>query len=87
MPDSRAQHRRNNYQYNPTGTPWTFAGNSGISGAASAFNNNEGNVPEGTQIAFLQFANSSISQNVSLSAGTYLISFYAATTPGQSAEF
>lgn len=66
------------YQYNPSGTPWQFAGYAGISGNDSGFTQSNPDAPEGTQVAFLQFANSSISQSVSLSAGTYVVSFSAA---------
>lgn len=66
------------FAYGPSGTPWTFAGNAGISGNGSGFTALNANAPEGTQVAFLQMAGSSISQTITFAAGTYAIGFDAA---------
>ena len=42
------------YQYNPAGSPWTFAGQSGISANGTTFTQFNSNAPEGVQVAFLQ---------------------------------
>jgi len=66
------------YVYNPTSTPWTFTGGSGISGNGSGFTARNPNAPEGQQVAFLQ-DQSAISQSVpNWAAGTYALSFDAA---------
>ncbi len=72
------------FQYNPTGSPWTFSGNAGIESNGSAWS--AANAPDGTQAAFLQTGTSGaagqISQTVNLNPGTYYISFWAAQRPG-----
>ena len=66
------------FQYQPTGSPWTFNGSSGVAGNGSGFTGGNPNAPDGTQVAFLQ-ANSSFSQSVNFAtAGTFSISFSAA---------
>jgi hypothetical protein len=74
----------NSDQYNPTGSPWTFSGTSGIESNGSAFS--AADAPDGTQAAFLQSQNSGnpgqISQTVTLNPGTYYISFWAAQRQG-----
>jgi hypothetical protein len=66
------------FQYRPAGTPWTFAGNAGISGHGSGFTAGNPNAPEGAQVAFLQ-TTGSVSQTVAgLAAGTYRLTFQAA---------
>jgi subtilase family serine protease len=70
------------YRYNPTGSPWTFSGQSpsgsGITANSSAFTNNNPNAPVGSQVAFLQ-EKGSISQSFAVtSAGSYYLSFDAA---------
>jgi hypothetical protein len=66
------------YQYNPSGSAWTFSGTSGISANNSGFTAGNPNAPEGRQVAFLQ-ETGSISQAVNFSvAGTYDLSFWAA---------
>ena len=69
------------YIYNPTGAGWTFSGDvgngSGVSGNDSAFTSGNPHAPAGVQVGFLQ-ANGTISQDVTLAAGTYIISFLAA---------
>jgi len=39
------------YSYEPTGSPWTFGNQTGISSSGSAFGNT---APDGTQVAFIQ---------------------------------
>jgi hypothetical protein len=65
------------YTYNPTGAGigWTFSTNSGIAGNGSQFGNPT--APDGVQIGFVQGA-STISQTLSLSAGSHTLSFKAA---------
>ena len=65
------------FQYDPTGTIWTFTGGAGISGNGSGFTGANPKAPEGTQVGFLQM-NGSFSQSILLSGGTYQISFQAA---------
>jgi O-glycosyl hydrolase len=65
------------YQYNPTGSPWTFTGTSGVSGNGSLFTDGNPDAPEGSQVAFLQDYGS-ISQVTNFAAGTYVLSFLAA---------
>src|SRR5262249_44057506 len=60
----------------PSGTPWTFSGNSGVAGNGSGFTFSNPSAPEGTQAGFLQMTGS-ISQSVNFAAGTYTLSFYA----------
>ncbi len=73
------------YAYEPAGTNWTFAGNSGIAADGSGFGPGSGS--GGSQVAFLQSAGASggtgitgsISQAFSFfTAGNYTISFKAA---------
>ncbi len=72
------------YQYNPTGSPWTFTGNAGIESNGSAWG--AAYAPDGAQAAFLQTGTSGaagqISQTVTLNPGTYQISFWAAQRAG-----
>ena len=70
------------YQYNPTGTGigWTFSSQSGIQHNGSAWN--AATAPDGVQTAFVQ-RTGSISQALSLNAGTYALSFKAAQRSGQ----
>jgi hypothetical protein len=67
------------YQYNPTGTAWTFAGGSGVSANGTAFTSGNPNAPEGVQVAFLQNAGS-MSQSIDgFQAGvSYTVVFAAA---------
>ncbi len=66
------------FQYCPTGSPWTFAGGSGISGNNSGFTAGNPPAPEGVQVAFLQ-TTGSFSQSVAdWAAGSYVLSFEAA---------
>jgi hypothetical protein len=52
------------YTYEPTGSPWTFGNQTGITSSGSAFGNT---APDGTQVAFVQgaVAGSCLSQPVS----------------------
>jgi hypothetical protein len=67
------------YQYNPSGSGigWTFS-SSGIQGNGSAWG--AAPAPAGTQTAFIQ-GTSTMSQTLSLNAGTYTLSFSAAQRP------
>ncbi len=65
------------YQYNATGSPWTFNGTAGVAGNGSSFTLNNPNAPQGSQAAFIQFTGSA-SQIVTLAGGTYSISLDAA---------
>jgi len=70
------------FQYNPTGSPWTFLGDSGL--AQGTFF--AGVAPDGAQAAFLQSAGLVGEINQTLGAVTigskYLLSFYVADRPG-----
>jgi len=70
------------YQYNPstTGIGWTFSPNSGIERNGSAWN--ASSAPDGVQAAFIQSI-STISQTLSLNAGSYTLAFKAAQRNGQ----
>lgn len=69
----------NGYTYNPTGAGWTFSGDAGVAGNSSAFLLGNLPAPQGTQVAFLQ-QTGTISQSVTgWQAGTYELSFSAAT--------
>jgi hypothetical protein len=66
------------YQYRPTGSPWTFAGNSGISGYYSGFTSGNPMAPQGVQVAILE-TTGSFSQSVAgWAAGSYKLSFSTA---------
>ncbi len=66
------------FQYDPTGSPWTFSGSAGISGNKSGFTGSNPPAPQGSQVAFIQSAGS-FSQTVSnWVAGTYVLTFEAA---------
>ena len=66
------------FQYRPSGSPWTFSGSAGIAANNSGFTSGNPSAPEGTQVAFLQ-STGSFSQSVSnWSAGSYVLTFNAA---------
>jgi hypothetical protein len=65
------------YTYDPTGSAWQFAGTSGVAGNGTAFTSGNPAAPQGSQVAFLQ-QTGSVSQSVSLTAGTYVVGFQAA---------
>lgn len=67
----------NAFQYNPTGSAWTFTGDAGVAGDGSGFTSGNSNAPDGTQVAFLQHTGS-MSQSITLGAGTYNLMFQAA---------
>src|SRR5262249_376212 len=48
------------FQYDPSGSPWTFAGGAGVAGNGSGFTVGNPDAPEGTQVAFLQDSAGSI---------------------------
>ena len=66
------------FQYRPTGSPWTFAGNAGISGYYSGFTSGNPLAPEGVQVAFLQNTGSFSQSVAGWAAGSYKLSFSAA---------
>ena len=66
-----------NWQYAPTGSPWTFVGTAGISGNGSAITSGNPSPLLGNQVAFVQ-GTGSIGQAVNLSAGSYTLDFSAA---------
>jgi len=71
--------------YSPTGTPWTFTGNAGITGNNSAFTDHASAAPEGVQAAFIQSANASIAQQISFAqTGYYTLVLSAASRGGPS---
>src|SRR5204863_328943 len=65
------------YVYDPASSPWTFVGQAGVSGNGSGFTPGNPAAPQGSQVAFLQNAGS-FSQQPTLAAGTYAVSFSAA---------
>jgi archaellum component FlaG (FlaF/FlaG flagellin family) len=65
------------FQYQPSGSPWTFGAGAGVAGNGSGFTAGNPDAPQGTQVAFLQ-ATGSLSQAVTFAAGTYSLSFQAA---------
>jgi hypothetical protein len=65
------------FQYNPAGAGWTFSPSSGVAGNGSGFTAGNPNAPQGTQVGFLQ-GTGSVSQQVTLTAGTYQLTFRAA---------
>jgi hypothetical protein len=66
------------YQYRPTGSPWSFSGNSGISANNSAFTSGNPPAPQGTQVAFLQTTGSFTQTVAGWAAGSYVLTFDAA---------
>jgi len=70
------------FQFNPSGTPWTFSGaspsGSGVAGNGSALTSSNPNAPEGTQVGFIEETGSISQQSVPFTAGTYTINFQAA---------
>jgi uncharacterized repeat protein (TIGR01451 family) len=65
------------YLMDPTGSPWTFAGVSGVAGNGGPVTSGNPNAPQGTQVAWMQNGGT-ISQAVNFAAGTYFISLEAA---------
>lgn len=67
------------YAYGPTGTPWTFAGGTGVAANGSLFTLSNPPAPQGDQVAFIQSGLSSvISQSFDAPAGRYLFTLRAA---------
>jgi hypothetical protein len=69
----------NSFQYVPGGSPWTFAGQAGVCSNGSAFGNPD--APDGVQAAFLQ-GTGSMTESISMDAGTYSLAFMAAQRAG-----
>ena len=64
--------------YRPSGTPWAYAGDAGVTANGSGFTNANPPAPEGDQVAFIQ-RTGRISQVVQAAEpGTYRLSFRAA---------
>src|SRR5204863_236940 len=66
------------FQYDPSGSAWTFNSGSGVAGNGSGFTSGNPDAPDGSQVAFVQSSASSFSQSVTLGPGTYSINFLAA---------
>ncbi len=67
-----------NFQYDPTGSPWTFSGSSGISGNNSGFTSGNPPAPQGSQVAFLQGTGSFTQSVAGWAAASYVLTFDAA---------
>ena len=68
----------NGFTYDPTGTPWAFAGRSGVSANGSGFTSGNPAAPQGGQVAFLQDDGAVSQAFTSATAGTYAVSLKAA---------
>jgi hypothetical protein len=66
------------YQYDPAGTPWSYAGQAGVAGNGSGFTAGNPAAPEGTQVGFLQGTGSFSQAVAGWAAGSYVLSFDAA---------
>jgi glucose/arabinose dehydrogenase len=74
------------YLYAPSGSPWTFVGGAGVAANGSGFTASNPDAPEGGQVAFLQ-GQGSFSQAVAgWAAGTYVVTFDAASRGGTQAQ-
>jgi hypothetical protein len=67
-----------NFQYDPTGSPWTFSGGAGISGNDSGFTSGNPPAPQGVQVAFLQGTGLFTQSVAGWAAGSYVLTFDAA---------
>ena len=67
----------NGYEFCPDGFPWAFSSLAGYTETPTAYTSGNPSPPEGDQVLLLKGA-ASASQSVTLEAGTYTISFYAA---------
>ena len=76
-----------NYQYNPSGSAWTFNGSAGITGNNSAFATLGQNPPQGQQVAFVQGAGAVEQDIPNWSAGSYHVTFAASQRPGSNQDF
>lgn len=65
------------YSYGTGGGTWNFVGGAGLTGNPSAFTSGNPNTSDGLQVAFLQ-VDGSMTQSVTLSAGTYTLTYRAA---------
>ncbi len=77
------------FEYDPTGSPWSFSGSAGIAANNSSFTSGNPPAPQGTQVAFLEQQGGSISQSdADFATGTYELTFDAAQreSPGVPAE-
>ena len=76
---TRARGRASAYQYDPTGSAWSFSAGAGLAGNGSGFTSGNPNAPQGSQVAFLQASAATISQAVNFpTASSYVISLSAA---------
>jgi hypothetical protein len=66
------------FQYQPTGSPWTFTTGAGIAANGSGFTADNPSAPQGTQVAFLQDAGSFSQLVTGWATGSYTINFLAA---------
>ena len=67
------------FQYRPTGSPWTFAGNSGLSANNSGVHLGQpAGTHKATQVAFLQKTGSFTQTVAGWAAGSYVLTFKAA---------
>ena len=68
-----------NFQYDPSGSYWSWTGSAGIAGNNAGINYYNPGARQGVQVGFVQGAGSSFSQSVSgWTAGIYLLSCFAA---------
>jgi hypothetical protein len=74
------------FLYDPTGSPWAFAGSAGVAANGSGFTASNPAAPEGGQVAFLQGYGSFSQAVAGWAAGTYVVSFDAASRGGTQAE-
>jgi hypothetical protein len=63
-------------EFNPSGTAWSYDGTSGVTANGSRMMALSPPAPEGNQVGFIQ-GNGIISQSLSLTVGTYALSFEA----------
>ena len=66
------------YQYRPTGSPWTFAGHARHRRQRQRLHRRQPAAPEGTQVAFLQMTGSISQTTGNWVAGNYVLTFDAA---------
>jgi hypothetical protein len=66
------------FQYRPSGSPWTFSGSAGIAANNSGFTSGNSPAPEGSQVAFLQKIGSFSQTVTNWAAGSYVLTFDAA---------
>ena len=75
-----------NYQYNPSGSAWTFSSNSGLAADDSGFTAGNGPAPQGSQVAFLQSYGTIMQSVAGWGAGSYTLSFYTAQRGNQASS-